>query len=126
MLEYTNPSIQNSTAMEVKDMEKCNTIEKKNQLEGVNLQAIIASCQAQRQDTIPPDLLQKIEWALRKEINNDAILQKQQQGQGILMVQDPDPRYNPKELRKRGWKSNIEALKNVGSLLINSGQIRPI
>jgi hypothetical protein len=126
LLKYTNPIIQNSTAMEATDMEEGSATEAKNPLEGVNLQAIIIVCQAQRQDTILPDLIQKIEWALRKEISKDATLQKQNQGQCILTVQDPDPRHNPKEQRKRGRKSNIEALKNVVALLINSGQIRPV
>ena len=84
---------------------------------------IITTCHTQRQDMIPRELIHKIEWALRKEINNDTTMQKQQQGQGILTVQDPDPRYSLKDLRKRGRKSNIEALKSVGALLINSGQI---
>ena len=53
-------------------------------------------------------------------------MQKKQQGQGILTVQDPNPRYSPEELRKRGRRSNIDTLKNVGALLINSNQIRPI
>lgn len=96
-----------------------------NPLEGVNLQAIIATCQAQTQYIILPDLLQKIEWALRKEISKDATLQSQHQCQGILTVQDPDPRHSPKEQQKGGRKSYTEALKNVGALLINSGQIRP-
>ena len=83
--------------MEATDMEESSVVEVENPLEGVNLQAIIAPCQAQRQDTIPLDLLQKIEWSLRKEINRDATLQKQHQTQGILTVQDPDPRHSPKE-----------------------------
>ena len=75
---------------------------------------------------IPQDLIQKIEKALRKEINNDITTQQHQQGQGILTIQDPESRYSPKELRKRGRKINIEALTNAGSLLINSGQIQPV
>ena len=62
------------------DMEEGNATETENPLEGVNLQAIITTCQTQRQDMIPPDLLHKIEWSLRKEINNDVAMQKQQQG----------------------------------------------
>ena len=112
--------------MEATDMKEGNAAEVENPPEGVNLQAIIVACQAQRQDTIPPDLLQKIEWALRKEISRDATLQKQHQTQGIITVQDPNLKHNPKEQRKRGRKPNIEALKNVGALLINSDQIRPI
>ena len=45
-------------------MEEGSTVEVENPLEGVNLQAIIEACEAQRQDIILPDLLQKIEWAL--------------------------------------------------------------
>ena len=75
---------------------------------------------------VPQDLIQKIEKALRKEINNDTTTQQHQQGQGILTVQDPESRYSPKELRKWGRKTNIWALKSAGALLINFGQIRPI
>lgn len=53
-------------------MEEKNVTKMENPLEGINLQEIISACQAQRQDTIPPDQLQKIEWALRKEFNRDA------------------------------------------------------
>ena len=107
-------------------MEESNNSKEESLLEGVNLQVVITACQAQRQDMIPQDLIQKIERALRKEINNDTTIQTQQQGQGILTVQDPESRYSPKELRKRGRKTNIKALKSVGALLINSGQIQPI
>ena len=43
--------------MEVRDMEESNTIEVEKPMEGINLQVIMEACQAQRQDTIPPDLL---------------------------------------------------------------------
>ena len=71
-------------------MEESNHSEAERLLEGVNLQAGITACQAQRQDMVPQDLIQKIEKALRKEINNDTSTQQHEQGQGILTVQDPE------------------------------------
>ena len=84
--------------MVITEMEERNHSEEESLLEGVNLQAVITSCQAQRQDMIPQDLIHKIEKALRKEINNDTTTQQHQQGQGILTLQDPKSRYSPKEL----------------------------
>lgn len=104
-------------------MEESNHSEAESLLEGVNLQAVITACQTQRQDMIPQDLIQKIEKALRNAINNGIATQQPHQGQGIITVQDPESRYGPKELRNWGRKTNIEALKSVGALLINSGQI---
>ena len=52
-------------------MEESNHSDAESLLKGVNLQAVITACQAQRQDMIPQDLIQKIEKVLRKEINND-------------------------------------------------------
>ena len=79
-------------------MEESSHSEVESLLEGVNLHTVITACQAQRQDMIPQDLIQKIEKALRKEINNDTTTQQHQQGQGILTLQDPKSRYSPKEL----------------------------
>ena len=104
-------------------MEESNNSEAESLLKGVNLQAVITTYQAQRQDMIPQDLIHNIKRALRKEINNDTTIQMQQEGQGMLTIQDPESRYSPKELRKRGRKTNIEAVKSVRALLINSGQI---
>ena len=56
-------------------MEGSNNSEAEILLEGVNLQAVITACQAQRQDMISQDLIQKIEKELRKEINNDTTTQ---------------------------------------------------
>ena len=86
--------------MEIIEMEESHHSEDENLLEGVNLKAVIIAYQAQWQDMIPQDLIQKIEKALRKEINNDTMTQQHQQGQGILIVQDPESRYSPKELKK--------------------------
>ena len=79
-------------------MEERNNSEAESLSEGVILQAVMTACEAQRQDMIPQDLIQKIEKALRKEINSDTTTQQHQQGQGILTIQDPESRYSPKEL----------------------------
>ena len=52
-------------------MEESNTVAVENHLEGINLQPIVSACQGQRQDMIPQDQLQKIQWALYKEFNRD-------------------------------------------------------
>ena len=106
--------------METTEMEESNHSKAESLLEGVNLQAVIIAYPVQRQDMIPQNLIQKIEKALRNEINNDTATQQHHQGQGILTIQDLESRYGPKEFRKWGRKTNIEALKSAGSLLINS------
>ena len=46
LLEYTNTNTQNSTAMEITEMEESDHSKVENLLEGVNLQAVITTCQA--------------------------------------------------------------------------------
>lgn len=59
LLAYPSDNTQHSTTMETTEMEERNHSEAESLLEGVNLQ-----------DMIPQDLIQKIEKALQKEINN--------------------------------------------------------
>lgn len=56
LLEY--PQLNTETPMSTKESFM---IDNDHPLEGVNLQAIVTTCQAQRCDTIPPDQLKKIE-----------------------------------------------------------------
>lgn len=69
---------------------------------------------------IPQDQLQKIQWALCKELSGDTISPNQYPTQGIMTLKDSDPRHIPKEQHKRGRRTNLEALKSIGALLIKS------
>ena len=95
-------------------------------LEGINLQAIITACNSQQPELIPSDQLQKIEWALRSEFSRPLPSANPPHSQGIMTTKNPDTLFNPKDIKRRGRRTNMEALKQVGALLINLGQIKPI
>lgn len=100
-------------------MEENNATKMENPLERINLQAIISTYHAQRQDMLPQDQLQKIEWAFHKEFSKDSKIYNQYSTQGIMTLQDLDPKHSPKEKKKRGRQMNIGSLKDIRSLLIN-------
>ena len=107
-------------------IEETNSEETKFNLEGINLQAIITACSSQIPETIPPDQLQKIEWALIRKFSCPQMPVASPHHQGILTTTKHGNLSISKDSKKRGRRMNMEALKQAGTLLINSGQIRPI
>ena len=81
-------------------------------LEGVNLQAIITTFQTQRQDSILPDQLRKIEWALCSEFNGPLTKLGHMQTKGIMTIKESIFVHNPKEQRKRGRKRGPEKCRD--------------
>ena len=57
LLEYPSTNTQNLVAMEITKMEESNNSKVESLLEGVNLQVVITTYQAKRQDMIPQDLI---------------------------------------------------------------------
>lgn len=121
LLDY--PQQISNTPMHI---EESNSEEAEFSLEGINLQAIITACNSQRPETIPPDQLQKIEWALRSEFSCPSLPVASPHHQGILTTTNHGNLTIQKDSKQRGRRTNMEALKQAGALLINSGQIRLI